>query len=720
MESNLSISLSIDLNSIYYLPDWVCHPTIIDRSFLFRSEHAEQAGRAKGWRPAQACGWAFLQQRDFFERSEIEIRCSRCEAPKPYISNNNDKVSNNELKCPDNLNDGTEDTNHNGRIDGDNGDGIYGESETWSETSPNLQDSDGDFFSDKNEIDWGYNPLSNDTDNDGLLDNEEDKTDSGTKGFLDSGETDPTQKDTDGDELNDKEEKDGWKVVIYYEATGEEIENYIIQSDPRDSDTDNDGLNDMYEYQNQTDPTEEDTDGDGKTDIQEITGDFDSSPTGIDGEPPEIWHYDCQYKISYTKVLLLKVPSGLEVWMEVGARDIFGLDNIEIFILGLENKKIFTNNEENVTVEFKWKLSGIDEYKRAFLDGFKINVTATDRNNNIGYRNEKLDSIKDIVVSAFLGALLAIVDFIAELFNFLFDLIISLMEAIFTKALDLFLKGLEILFNPVIDILVNIGNGIFNQLSNKESTKWEYSFGELASHIMNLFTLILLGSAAIIGIKVAYVAFKTLANVISGGGAESITTLLDTILCVVCPAIIYGLLGAVGGALVFNTIFEIFDGSNQEGPVEDFVDFLGLSGDIADGAIQVFLTTLYAFGYVASQGKAGLSAIKGMLFTGEKAPLLWITVISLFTNIVFKTGIVSIVDNPTVLFIIDIFCILLSGIACGYWIKLKGNPLSLLWDKIYQPVNVICDLLLFGMALGNFGIFIDNIIDKHTDIKWWD
>ncbi|RLF65747.1 MAG: hypothetical protein DRN57_08445, partial [Thermoplasmata archaeon] len=44
----------------------------------------------------------------------------------------------------DNLCDGVEDANQNGRIDGDNGDGIYGESETWTETSPNLQDSDGD------------------------------------------------------------------------------------------------------------------------------------------------------------------------------------------------------------------------------------------------------------------------------------------------------------------------------------------------------------------------------------------------------------------------------------------------------------------------------------------------------------------------------------------------------------------------------------------------
>ena len=89
--------------------------------------------RPEGRRPAQAGREGILKQRDLFERSEIEVRCSRCEAPKPTITYYNDKSSNNDGIWPDNLTDGTEDANHNGRIDGDNGDGefyIDGDSES--------------------------------------------------------------------------------------------------------------------------------------------------------------------------------------------------------------------------------------------------------------------------------------------------------------------------------------------------------------------------------------------------------------------------------------------------------------------------------------------------------------------------------------------------------------------------------------------------------------
>lgn len=182
---------------------------------------------------------------------------------------------------------------------------------------------------------------------------------------------------------------------------------------------------------------EADSDGDGKTDLQELNGDYNSSATGIDGEPPEIWYYDCQYIITETELGLLKVPSGLEVWMIVGARDIFGIDNIEILISGLEDKLIHTNNDDNVTIVMEWTLTGVDEYKRAFLNGFNINVTATDRNGNIGFRNENLDSIKDIVVSAFLGPLLAYIEFLKELASNIFNWIYDAVTLVFDTLINM-------------------------------------------------------------------------------------------------------------------------------------------------------------------------------------------------------------------------------------------------------------------------------------------
>ena len=64
---------------------------------------------------------------------------------------NNPNISNNDIigqKRHDNIKDGIEDANQNGRIDGDNGDGVWGESESWTELNPNAQDTDGDTFED--------------------------------------------------------------------------------------------------------------------------------------------------------------------------------------------------------------------------------------------------------------------------------------------------------------------------------------------------------------------------------------------------------------------------------------------------------------------------------------------------------------------------------------------------------------------------------------------
>ncbi len=43
--------------------------------------------------------------------------------------------------------------------------------------------------------------------------------------------------------------------------------------------------------------------------------------------------------------------------------------------------------------------------------------------------------------------------------------------------------------------------------------------------------------------------------------------------------------------------------------------------------------------------------------------------------------------------------------------KMNRNPLAILWNKTYQPINSMSYLLLFGLAMGNMGIYIDNMID---------
>ena len=601
MESSLTVSLSIDLNSIYYLPDWVCHPTIIDRPFLFRSDGAEQ-GRGEWGEVQRRHLWEMgvLKQRDRFARSAKEVRCPRCEAPHPPSHNdfdndlkNNDLMSNNDTNNDgnDNLNDGTEDTNHNGRIDGDNGDGIYQpESEKWKETSPNEIDSDLDGIDDKTERDNGYNPNKQDTDGDGLTDKEEDKNGNGQYD-KENDETNALEIDTDGDGMQDKLELDGWTVCIRFEATGEEKERYTVTSNPREAHSDNDNLNDFDEYKNTTDPNKDDTDGDGKNDYEELNNDFNSSATGIDGEPPEIFHYDCKYKIKKTKLAFVKVPSGLEVWMEVGARDIFGIDNIEIFISGLEDKKIYTDNDDNVTVEFEWTLSGIDEYKRAFFDGFKINVTATDRNGNVGFRNEKLDSIKDIVVSAFLGPLLAIAKFIAELasgiFNWLNGFITNLFETVVQKIDEVLNIVLTFLNSIVEEVIQSINEGYLE---------------DVLSTIMDILThpimWVLFAMDIIITIVLLVVSGIPIVTVVS--------TAISLILLVISMLLMDGQSDEEGEDNLLNKIVsKIFDMPSKEeiesskytvGPEIDGEDSEFLFLNVALSVVGIVMSTLTTFG----------------------------------------------------------------------------------------------------------------------------
>ena len=60
--------------------------------------------------------------------------------------------------------DGNEDTNHNGKVDGDtNGDGLWQTGEAWTETDPRNKDTDGDGLLDGWETQYGLDPLNNGT-----------------------------------------------------------------------------------------------------------------------------------------------------------------------------------------------------------------------------------------------------------------------------------------------------------------------------------------------------------------------------------------------------------------------------------------------------------------------------------------------------------------------------------------------------------------------------
>lgn len=126
----------------------------------------------------------------------------------------------------DSDNDGLLDNEEDRNRDGDIGD---------FESDPLDADGDNDGISDVDEFDNGTNPSSNDTDEDGLLDNAEDVD---ADGIVDAGETDPLDADSDNDTLLD----------------GDEV---VDGSDPNDANTDGDCFTDGAEVNDlNSDPTD--------------------------------------------------------------------------------------------------------------------------------------------------------------------------------------------------------------------------------------------------------------------------------------------------------------------------------------------------------------------------------------------------------------------------------------------------------------------------------
>jgi len=128
-------------------------------------------------------------------------------------------------------------------------------------TNPLRKDTDGDGMPDGWEVQYGLDPLTNDS-NDDLDDDSLINVDEYRHG------TDPTNPDTDGDGM-----PDGWEVQYGLDP---------LTNDSND-DPDGDGLSNIEEYRYGTNPTSADTDGDGYDDATELESG--SDPTDPEDQP---------------------------------------------------------------------------------------------------------------------------------------------------------------------------------------------------------------------------------------------------------------------------------------------------------------------------------------------------------------------------------------------------------------------------------------------------
>ncbi len=145
------------------------------------------------------------------------------------------------------------------------GDGLIDSKEVVFGSYLTVPDADRDGLPDSVEYLYGTNPLNRDTDHNYLPDNVE----------VILG-TNPRNPDTDGDGL-----KDSWEVEefrtnpLLYDSDGDGLSDYQeiynpVSSNPLKPDTDGDGLSDYIEYVLHTNPVSKDTDGDGLGDYDEV------------------------------------------------------------------------------------------------------------------------------------------------------------------------------------------------------------------------------------------------------------------------------------------------------------------------------------------------------------------------------------------------------------------------------------------------------------------
>ncbi|MFO0727445.1 MAG: Ig-like domain-containing protein [Myxococcota bacterium] len=171
----------------------------------------------------------------------------------------------------------------------DDGDGLTNARERQIGTDPHNPDTDGDHLSDGVEVNGGLtNPLDDDSDEDGVLDGNEDTN---HNGVVDAGETDPRAADSDGDGV-----QDGTEIGLSApQGVGTSSASFVPDRDPSTTtaptvaDTDGDGLSDGAEDRNhdgrvdvaETDPNDQDSDDDGVTDSQERQPFVDSDGDGL-------------------------------------------------------------------------------------------------------------------------------------------------------------------------------------------------------------------------------------------------------------------------------------------------------------------------------------------------------------------------------------------------------------------------------------------------------
>jgi hypothetical protein len=215
---------------------------------------------------------------------------------------------------------------------------------------------------------------------------------------------------------------------------------------------------DFEEYKNSTDPNKVDTDGDGKNDFVEIIEYEDSSPWGIDGVAPNITKIEKNYEKKFGGFTGLKLI-GVDVKLTIHCRDDFGLDWINVKLSGEGERRVYFDGNRNVVETFIFRS---DNYAKVLWSGFKINITSSDINKNIGFKESEVKGIIKAAFDSLVGALLPfaklLIELISKMCDWLYQLPKKMLETIINTATELkniITSQISILVKPMVDAFSN-------------------------------------------------------------------------------------------------------------------------------------------------------------------------------------------------------------------------------------------------------------------------
>jgi hypothetical protein len=263
-----------------------------------------------------------------------------------------------------------------------------------------------------------------------------------------------------------------------------------------------------------------------------------------------------------------------------------------VWVSKLGEKKVHFGDEKQVTGTFKFDI-GAGAADRFLYKGFDINVTAMDRNENLGYKEAEMPGIVNMVLNALLGALLAYVKFIMELASGIFNWIFDTIKNMFNCVVDA-LKDIVNIVSQLIESYINPYLGDY--LEEDEQSK-----GKIIDNAIHIFDLVskfadifaMVGTA----FTIVFLVMLALEMILKGVPISSVITIAGGVAAGIIISLISGaLMNAAFKALdiEYENVFELM--------AEAIGEVIKIPKLILDGA-SIALTIILEFALGISIGR---------------------------------------------------------------------------------------------------------------------